>query len=392
MDRLASELRRLTALQQPAWADPPDRARAALAARAPLVPGTEILRLRAELASVARGERLVVQAGDCAESPDDSAAADVRAKRGLLRLLADELAAATGRPVLRVGRIAGQYGKPRSQDHETVGGRRLPVYRGHLVNRPEPDPGRRRADPANLLRCHDAARQVLDHLDDQHRDEDVPPAERVRTSHEALLLDYELPQLREESGQALLTSTHWPWVGERTRQPDGAQIALLAAVANPVAVKVGPGTDPHDLLDLCRRLDPDREPGRLTLVARMGRDLVGPRLPALVTAVRRAGHPVVWLTDPMHGNTVVTPDGFKTRLLDTVVAEVCGFLAAVHEGGGVPGGLHLETTPDEVTECVDDEDALDRVPHKYLTLCDPRLTPGQAARVIGAWAGPDGRS
>jgi 3-deoxy-7-phosphoheptulonate synthase len=189
------------------------------------------------------------------------------------------------------------------------------------------------------------------------------------------------------AGNLLLTSTHWPWIGERTRQPEGAHVAMLARVVNPVACKLGPGTTPEEALELCALLDPRREPGRLTFIARMGADNVADRLPPLVRAVRAAGHPVIWLCDPMHGNTLTTPDGFKTRYTDTVIREVRGFQWAVNRSGGVAGGLHLETTPDAVTECVHDASEVARVGHKYTSLCDPRLNPVQAVQVAAAWQG-----
>jgi 3-deoxy-7-phosphoheptulonate synthase len=186
---------------------------------------------------------------------------------------------------------------------------------------------------------------------------------------------------RDDRGVPLLTSTHWPWIGDRTRAVDGAHVRLLASVANPVACKVGPGTRPDELRALCARLDPEREPGRLTLIARLGADRVAELLPPLVEAVRAAGHPVVWLCDPMHGNTVTDDLGRKTRLVDAVVREVAAFRAIVPAAGGVAGGLHLETTPDEVEECGWD----DFPTGTYTSLCDPRLNPGQALAVIAAW-------
>jgi 3-deoxy-7-phosphoheptulonate synthase len=186
-------------------------------------------------------------------------------------------------------------------------------------------------------------------------------------------------------GRRWLGSTHWPWIGDRTRQVDGAHVAMLATVMNPVACKVGPSTSADELRELCRRLDPGREPGRLTLIARMGAATVAKRLPELVQGVRAAGHPVIWLCDPMHGNTITTPAGHKTRLLDTVVGELCEFRRAVAGAGGVAGGLHLETTPEDVTECAADLNALRSVGGRYRSFCDPRLTPWQAVAVVSAW-------
>ncbi|GAA0398429.1 3-deoxy-7-phosphoheptulonate synthase [Streptomyces luteireticuli] len=389
MDHYVALLRGLPAAQQPVWDD--DRAlrevRAELAARPALVRARDVRELRSLLARAAAGAVTVVQTGDCAENPDESTRGDVARKAALLDLLAGTLKAVTHTPVLRVGRMAGQYAKPRSAGTEVVAGRTLPVYRGHMVNSPEPDPELRRPDPRRILAGYDAARDVMRHLGwcGTTPGHGVDPT--VWTSHEALLLDYELPMVRgDENGAPVLASTHWPWVGERTRQPDGAHVALLATVVNPVACKVGPGTTPAELLALCERLDPHRDPGRLTLVARMGAAAAASRLPPLVRAVRRAGHPVLWLCDPMHGNTVSGRDGRKTRVVETVVREVEAFQEAVTEAGGVAAGLHLETTPDDVLECVPQE-ASEDTGGKYTSFCDPRLNPGQAVAVAAAWRG-----
>ncbi|NUT49061.1 MAG: phospho-2-dehydro-3-deoxyheptonate aldolase, partial [Saccharothrix sp.] len=273
-----------------------------------------------------------------------------------------------------VGRLAGQFAKPRSRPTVVVDGVELPVYRGDLVNAPHPDARARQADPARLIAGYQAARAATGRLRLAHP--------RLWTSHEALVLDYELPMVRpDERGVPLLTSTHWPWIGDRTRAVDGAHVRLLASITNPVACKVGPGTTPAQVRALCARLDPEREPGRLTLIARLGADRVSALLPPLVEVVRAAGHPVIWLCDPMHGNTVTDAAGRKTRLVDTVVREVAGFVAAVRAAGGVAGGLHLETTPDEVEEC-----GWGGFPTgPYTSLCDPRLNPGQALAVVAAW-------
>lgn len=371
------------ARHQPEWGDTDRLAavRADLAARPGLVDQYAVWRLRSSLGVVAAGGAHVVQAGDCAESFAECTADYVVRKAGLVEMLAGLLKMIARTPVVRVGRIAGQFAKPRSSAAEYVNGQLMPVYRGDAVNRAEPDARGRRPDPDRLLAAYDAAKAVLGHLD---HDLDHP----LWTSHEALLLDYELPLVRRTSGGgALLSSTHWPWIGDRTRQLDGPHVALLARVINPVACKVGPGMTTNELLGLCERLDPRREPGRLTLVARLGVGVVASALPPLVAAVRAAGHPVIWLTDPMHGNTVRTPDGVKTRFLEAVVQEVREFQEAVRAAGGVAGGLHLETTPDEVTECVDNDGELDKVGDKYTSLCDPRLTARQAATVLSAWSG-----
>ncbi|MCX4824946.1 3-deoxy-7-phosphoheptulonate synthase [Streptomyces sp. NBC_01142] len=385
-----SRLRTLPASQQPGWGDDPslDDVRLDLSRMPTLVDVDAVRRLRALLMEAAAGHLQVLQTGDCAEDPAESTPDDVTRKVALLDVLAGTMKLASAKPVLRVGRIAGQYGKPRSSPTETVGGTELPVYRGHMVNRPEPDPELRRPDPRHLLTGYRAASDTMHFLG--WRGASLRPELEVPvwTSHEALLLDYELPLLRREpDGSLLLTSTHWPWVGERTRQLDGAHIALLAAISNPVAVKVGPTMTPDELLALCERLDPQRSPGRLTLIARMGVQNAAAKLPALVKAAAAGGHPVLWLSDPMHGNTVTGPDGLKTRYVETVVREVEDFQCAVAGNGGNAAGLHLETTPEAVTECVRDAAGLDRLGDKYLSFCDPRLNPQQAIDVVSAWRG-----
>jgi 3-deoxy-7-phosphoheptulonate synthase len=350
----------------------------------------EVRVLRTLLAEAATGHYLVIQAGDCAEDPAECEPGTVLRKAGLLEALAGVLVTATGRPVVRIGRIAGQFAKPRSAATERVGGTELPVYRGHLVNSPEPTAAARRADPRRMLECYVAAHRAVTYLRQRGSDWALPTGAPVWTSHEALVLDYELPLLRRTAaGHILLTSTHLPWIGERTRRPDGPHVRMLAQVANPVGCKVGPATRPEDLLALCARLDPAREPGRLTLISRMGAPAVRTALPPLVRAVREAGHRVAWLCDPMHGNTVRTASGAKTRVVRTVIEEVRAFLEAVGAAGGTPAGLHLETTPHEVAECAwADPAELDTAP-AAAPLCDPRLSPAQALAVARAWAAPN---
>ncbi|WP_030684505.1 3-deoxy-7-phosphoheptulonate synthase [Streptomyces sp. NRRL B-1347] len=380
------------AAQQPDWTDSVQvaAARAELARLPGLVTGEEVRLLRTLLAEAAGGHYLVIQAGDCAEDPAECEPATVLRKAGLLDALAGVMVAGTGRPVVRVGRIAGQFAKPRSATTERVDGVELPVYRGHLVNGPEPTAEARRPDPRRLLECYDAAHRAVTYLRQRTSDWTLPTGAPVWTSHEALVLDYELPLLRRTAaGDVLLASTHLPWIGERTRHPDGPHARMLAQVANPVACKVGPTTRPDDLLALCSRLDPGREPGRLTLISRMGAAKVRTALPPLVTAVRSAGHRVAWLCDPLHGNTVKSPSGVKVRSVRTVVAEVRAFLDVVAAAGGTPAGLHLETTPHDVAECVWADPAeldAEAAPAAHASLCDPRLNPAQAVEVARAWA------
>ncbi|WP_081655880.1 3-deoxy-7-phosphoheptulonate synthase [Amycolatopsis vancoresmycina] len=367
------------ALQQPEWADAElaEQVQSDIAHLPGLVPWDEVRMLRAALAGVHTGHSTVIQAGDCAEDPGECTPRSIERKVALLDTVAGAMRLHTGKPVLRIGRIAGQFAKPRSRPAERCGDVELPAFRGHLVNLPAPDRRSRQPDPMRMLSCYWASRTAVGLLRDE------VPASRVWTSHEALVLDYELPLLRRTDDDRLfLSSTHWPWIGDRTRQLDGAHVALLAGVANPVACKVGPSMTSAELVALCERLDPGREPGRLTLIARLGADLVSDRLPGLVSGVRAAGHPVIWLCDPMHGNTVTTPDGGKTRFLATITHEVRAFREAVPSGGG---GLHLETTPDAVHECVTDEPATAHGAENYTSFCDPRLNPHQAMLVVDAW-------
>jgi 3-deoxy-7-phosphoheptulonate synthase len=374
------------AAQQPVWADPElvTQVREELAELPGLVLADDVDALSGVLAEVAAGHAQVVQAGDCAEDPAECTPRHLARKAGLLDALAGIMKIATRRPVVRVGRIAGQFAKPRSQDTELVNGVALPVYRGHMVNEPDPDADARRPDAKRLLLGYWAASAAMDVLRPGTPNLIEAP---LWTSHEALLLDYEQPMLRRtDDGRLLLSSTHWPWIGDRTRQPDGAHVALLAAVANPVACKVGPSMTVDELLALAEALDPLREPGRLTLIARMGADRLTAALPRLVAAVRAHGHPVIWLCDPMHGNTI-TVDGRKTRLLHTMIREVELFQRVVAGAGAVAGGLHLEVTPADVTECVHDLSELDFADRTCTTFCDPRLSPQQAIQVTSAWRG-----
>ncbi|TQM85194.1 3-deoxy-D-arabinoheptulosonate-7-phosphate synthase [Saccharothrix saharensis] len=391
-DRAAEPVARtwpaVLAEQQPQWPDQDRvaRVRDELGGRPGLVTAAEITTLRSLLAEVAAGRMEVLQAGDCAEDPAECTPAEVTRKIAMIDVLANVMRMTTGKPVVRVGRIAGQFAKPRSRPVEVVDGVELPVYRGHMVNGPGPDALSRRADPERLLTGYVAAAAATEVIR-RHNAGDRPVAEPpLWTSHEALLLDYEVPMMRwDQRLGRYLASTHWPWVGERTRQVDGAHVDLLSTVANPVACKVGPRMSPAELLDLCERLDPDREPGRLTLIARMGAGRVD-AVTRLAAAVRAAGHPVIWLCDPMHGNTVELRDGRKTRFIVTIAAEVRDFHAAVRAAGAVAGGLHLETTPHQVLECVPDKEAGRNVARRYTSLCDPRLNLEQAVAVVAQWA------
>jgi 3-deoxy-7-phosphoheptulonate synthase len=322
---------------------------------------------------------VVLQAGDCAESFGDATLSHTAAKVALLDRLAAALHRQTGRGVVRLGRIAGQYAKPRSQAVETVGGTQIPVFRGHMINSAKPDAAARQHDPRRMLWALHAGGEVMRALAAHRAGDPAGPW----SSHEALVIDYESALVRTgPSGRPFLGSTHLPWVGERTRQLDHAHVRLLAAVRNPVACKLGPGTDPATVTELCAVLDPEREPGRLALIVRMGRAIDGV-LPAVVRAVRDAGHPVVWLSDPMHANTVRAASGHKTRHLTDMVAEVRAFRRVLAEQRAHAGGLHLEVATADVTECVGGPVPDDRALHlRYTSLCDPRLNPAQALQLI----------
>ncbi|SDH32747.1 3-deoxy-D-arabinoheptulosonate-7-phosphate synthase [Lentzea fradiae] len=376
----------LPARQQPRWCDEHRLAevRTRLSIAEPIIDHESVRELSALLARAVHGEFSVLQAGDCAEDPAECGADDIRPKVELLDLLGDIMRTGAGTPVLKVGRIAGQYAKPRSAETEMCDGVELPVYRGSIVNSPVPTAAARRADPERVLLGHVAARRAVGVIDDLGRGAGAAPEQRVWTSHEALLLDYEVPQVRRTAtGEVYLTGTHWPWIGERTRQLDGAHVRLLSLVDNPVGCKIGPTTSVDEVLGLCSALDPHRTPGRLTLIPRFGAAHIDGLAP-LVRAVVRAGHPVLWLCDPMHGNTVVGDHGLKTRRLDDVMTEINRFVSVVAGNGGVPAGLHLEASPADVSEC-EGAGAVVRRGEHYRTLCDPRLNTTQAVAAVAHW-------
>ncbi|WP_212755357.1 3-deoxy-7-phosphoheptulonate synthase [Flexivirga aerilata] len=380
------EERMAAALQQPQWPDPDrvDAVRAALRGRPALVRPEHVIELRTRLAAVAGGEAVVIQAGDCAEHPEETDPISVGRKVALISSLAGILGAELGCPVVKVGRIAGQFSKPRSRATELVDGVELTAYRGEMVNSQQPTESDRRPDPMRMLTGYLVASDVMRHLGWLTSTRGARSMARTWTSHEALLLDYELPMVRtDDYGRLFLASTHWPWVGARTRNLNGPHLELMSRIINPVAVKIGPDVGVPEIRELCRLLDPHRLPGRLTLISRMGAGRIGEGLPSLVGAVRDAGHPVIWMCDPMHGNTI-TVAGRKTRMARDIVSEAENFVRIVRNAGVHPGGLHLEATPDAVTEC----DLVDgpAEPGTYRTLCDPRLNPEQATRIASAWA------
>jgi len=424
--------RDLPAAQQPTWPDPAalEGVQKSLSSMPPLVFAGEARRLRSVLADVAAGRAFVLQAGDCAESFGDFTADAIRDKLKIILQMAVVLTYSSGVPVVKVGRIAGQFAKPRSSAVEVVGDLDLPSFRGHMVNDDAPTLEARVPDPTRLLSAYHQSAATLNLLraftkggfadlsqvhmwnqqfvassqEGQRYEQIAGEIERALrfmkacgidltgeeslhqvdffTSHEALILNYEEALTRRDSltGDWYDCSGHLLWVGERTRQHDGAHLAFLAGVHNPVACKIGPTATASQVVEVCRILDPDRTPGRLTLISRLGAGRVAAGLPPLLQAVREAGHPVVWMCDPMHGNTFVSPGGRKTRHFDHVLAEIGEFFTVCREAGVWPGGVHVELTGDDVTECLGGaEEILDEhLDARYTTTCDPRLNARQS--------------
>jgi 3-deoxy-7-phosphoheptulonate synthase len=427
-----SSWRSRPAAQQPVWPDPEayERILKDLAALPPLVFAGEARALTSYLAEVAEGRAFLLQAGDCAESFDAFSADTIRDKLKVILQMAVVLTYSTGVPVIKVGRIAGQFAKPRSAPVEAVDGRELPSFRGHIVNDPAPTERARVPQPERLLQAYYQSASTLNLLraftkggfadlsrvhqwnqefvlsspegrryeqmaDDLERalrfmracgidTESQPTLHEVDffTSHEALIMGYEEALTRQDSltGGWYDCSAHMLWVGERSRQGDGAHVEFLRGVHNPVGCKLGPTAEPDDVLRLCDALNPERIPGRLTLISRMGAQQVEVRLPPLLAAVRDAGHPVVWACDPMHGNTFTSDTGRKTRHFDDVMTEIAGFFAAHWAEGTWPGGVHIELTGEDVTECLGGGDALSHadLDNRYETICDPRLNGRQS--------------
>ncbi len=417
------------AAHQPVWPDEAaaDAARAELKALPPLVFAGEARSLTASLAEVCAGRAFLLQAGDCAESFHDFTAISIREKLKILLQMSAVLTYGAAFPVVKVGRIAGQFAKPRSSPTDDDG---LPSFFGHLVNDDRAEAGGRTPDPGRMVRAYHQSAATLNllraftkggfadltqvHSWNQEFVASSPQGRRyealageieralgfmaaigidptraealhqvdVWTSHEGLVLDYEEGLTRTDSltGEPYDCSAHMLWIGERTRQPDGAHVEFFAGVRNPLGVKLGPTASVAEAVELCERLNPDREPGRLTLIARMGAEAVRDALPPLVRGVREAGHPVVWASDPMHANLVRTSSGVKTRRFDDVVAELEGFFAACRAEGAWPGGVHLEFTGEDVTECLGGPDSVleEQLAGNYSTLCDPRLNARQS--------------
>ena len=350
----------------------------------PVVKVEAVEALNAQLVEAQQGQRLLIQAGDCAE-PITASRGETRGMGALIDALAARLEQGAGMDVIRLGRLAGQFAKPRSASAEQAGGATLPVYRGDAVNQPGTSAAERVADPGRLHDAYVQSRRVCGWLAEQALDRGG--AERpIFTSHEALLLPYEsaLTRRADHDGRWWARSAHTLWLGDRTRDLLGAHVEYLRGVANPIGIKCGPSINPDQLLALLDRIDAARTPGRVMLIARLGNDSIAERLGGLMEAVRSAGHPALWLCDPMHGNNR-TVDGVKTRLVSDLVTEVEQFVSIARSAGVHPGGLHLEITPDPVLECVDDLDQAHPQRH-YLSLCDPRLNADQAMQVVDRFA------
>ena len=400
-----------------------------LAKMPPLVFAGEARRLKSDLAKAARGEAFLLQGGDCAESFGEFSADNIRDTFKVMLQMAIVLTWGAKVPVIKVGRMAGQFAKPRSAPTEVIGGVEYPSYRGDIINGFDATMEARQPDPARMLQAYTQAAASLNLLRafstggfaDIHRVQswisgftDADEAERYRkvadqiseamdfmaaagvtsdtahelgtvdfyTSHEALLLEYEEALCRTDTttGLPIAGSGHMLWIGDRTRQPDGAHVEFCRGVQNPIGLKCGPTTTADDLKVLMAKLNPENEAGRLTLIARFGAGMVGEHLPRLVQAVKTEGANVVWSCDPMHGNTIKSASGYKTRPFDSVLQEVREFFAVHNAEGTIPGGVHFEMTGKDVTECtggvraVSDEDLSSR----YHTACDPRLNASQS--------------
>lgn len=428
----AASWRARPAAQLPEWPDT-DALKAAeeeLSALPPLAIADEARELKKALAAVSEGRAFLLQAGDCAESFREFSADNIRDKLKVILQMAAVLTYAAGVPVVKVGRIAGQFAKPRSSLTERIGDEKLESFRGHMVNDEAFDAAARRPDPRRLVTAYHQSASTLNllraftkggyadlsHVHAWNQEFVTSSAEGRRyeriageidralrfmagcgidlraestlhqvdlwTSHDALILNYEEALTRRDSltGDWVDTSAHLLWIGERTRQLDAAHVEFLSGVINPVGVKIGPDADVRDVLALCERLNPSQEPGRLTLITRFGRNKVRSCFPPILRAVREAGHPVVWACDPMHGNTFTTDGGRKTRRFDDILTELRAYFRVHREEGTWPGGVHVELTGDDVTECLGGaEEVLEhQLDERYTTACDPRLNARQS--------------
>jgi 3-deoxy-7-phosphoheptulonate synthase len=421
--------RSLPAAQQPQWPDSGalEEVLAELRTMPPLVFAGECDNLKTRIGSAAAGEAFFLQGGDCAETFVGQTADAIRNKIKTLLQMAAVLQYGAGLPVIKVGRMAGQYAKPRSNDKETREGVTLPAYRGDAVNGHDFTLESRTPNPKRLLRVYNTSaatlnlvraftqggfadlRQVHEWNKGFIRDSSVGERyeqmaseigralafmrttgahpDELRTvdfysSHEALILEYEraLTRIDSRTGLPYDVSGHFVWIGERTRQLGGAHIDFFSKIRNPIGVKLGPTTTPADVIALIEKLDPTREPGRLTFISRMGASKIRDLLPPLIEAVNATDAQVLWITDPMHGNTYEAPSGYKTRKFDDVMDEVTGFFEVHKALGTHPGGMHIELTGDDVTECVGggEEISHEDLASRYESLCDPRLNHTQS--------------
>jgi len=421
-----------SAAQQPAYDDLAELEAVVqeLRQQPPLVFAGEVRDLKAKLAMVSRGEAFLLQGGDCAEQFSQNHAKNIREKLRILLQMAIVLVHGTLKPIVKVGRIAGQYAKPRSKPMENVNGVELPSYKGDSVNALDPTPASRRPDPQRLLRAYYQSASTLNllrafthggyadlsmvnawNLDFVknsalgHHYEDVaqtinrtlqfiaacgidsarfPQLHQVDlyTSHEGLLLPYESALTRRDhlTGDWYNVGAHMVWIGDRTRQPDGAHVEYFRGVKNPVGMKVGPSITREDLIQLIETLNPGNEPGRMVLITRFGAKKIRDMFPPLIEIIKERGYDVVWSCDPMHGNTFTSSSGYKTRHFQDVLAELTGFFEVHQQMGTVPGGVHFELTGDDVTECLGGaEDIKDHdLVNSYETACDPRLNAKQS--------------
>ncbi len=424
-----AELHAMGAAQQPTYPDATAVASVVdqLRRRPPLVFAGECDDLRGRVAEVAAGRSFMLQGGDCAETFETLTAANIRNKLRVLLSMAVVLTYAAQVPVLKVGRIAGQYAKPRSRNDEIRGGVTLPAYRGDAVNALGFSPAERIPDPGRLLEVYNSSAATLNLLrafvtggyadlramhswnadfvnnsNVESRYEELVKEisralafmvacgvdnESFRTvdfysSHEALLLEYEhaLTRIDSRTATPYNTSAHLVWIGERTRQLGGAHVEYLRHLRNPIGIKLGPSVSGAEAVALMEKLDPGQEPGRLTVITRMGADKIRDALPPVIEAVEATGRKVAWVCDPMHGNTFETATGYKTRAFSQVAEEVNGFFDVHEELGTWPGGVHVEMTGDDVTECVGGVDELNEadLANRYETACDPRLNRNQS--------------
>jgi 3-deoxy-7-phosphoheptulonate synthase len=415
--------RQLPVKQQPLWPDVAavESVSKQLSTLPPLVFAGEVDTLRSRLAQAAQGKAFLLQGGDCAETFAGATADKIRNRIKTVLQMAVVLTYAAEMPVIKMGRMAGQFAKPRSSDTETRDGVTLPAYRGDIVNGYDFTEEARTANPERLLQAYNTSVSTLNlirafttggfadlrevhswnkgfaknpaNIQYEALAKDIDRAikfmaacgsdfEALKTteffvSHEALLMDYERPMTRIDSrtGHPYNTSAHFLWIGERTRELDGAHVDFLSRVRNPIGVKLGPTTDVENMKQLIDKLDPNREPGRLTFITRMGAGKIRDALPPLLEAIKDMDANPLWITDPMHGNGITTPNGYKTRRFDDVMDEVRGFFDAHREVGTFPGGVHVELTGDDVTECLGGSEHIDEkdLESRYESLCDPRL-------------------